>query len=256
MMPGPFDSAHRKIARAGQHLEDLQLELKSFADEQPYERIVEPNPACSEQLIHKIRLTRHLEDTAVPEIVGDIVTNLRAALDHAVYGVALASGRSNIKNAYFPFAGTETGLENALSGWCKDVPQEVWPLLRSFKPYNGGNDFLCALNAMRNHDNHAILTAIGTAFVRPHTKIKATGYWEMTVPEHSVWDRTKQEVIFLTVGLDTKFEYEVQFEFFIAFQEIAILDGEPVLQVLGYLGSEVERILSAIEAESSRLGFI
>ena len=254
-MPGPFDSARRKIARASKHFEDLERELQAFSDLQPYQEVVEPDPANPEYRLHKVKLTRQLEETTVPEIVGDVVSNLRAALDHAVYGIAVAAGSSNIRNAYFPFSSSERNLGQNMNGRCADVPKEIWPLLASFKPYNGGNDLLCALNAVRNADNHALLTSIGTALLRPHTKAKGTGYMKMVIPEHSVWDRTKQEVIFLTTGADAQFEYEIEFEFFVAFYKVPIVEDEPVLRALDRFGSEVSRILCAIEAESCRLGF-
>jgi hypothetical protein len=253
-MLGPFDSAGRKIARASEHFDHLEREIKAFIQEDPYKQIIEPDPDRAEHLLHKFKLTKELP-ASLPEIVGDVVSNMRDALDHAMYAVAFASGCPTPKEAYFPFAGTSERYEAAIKGRCRDVPQEIWPLLRTFQAYKGGNDTLFALNAVCNADKHTMLTPIGTAFLRPYTSVKGKGYWSMRLPEHSVWDRTKQEVVFLEACTDTELYYEIGFVFFVAFNEIEIVDGEPVLPVLDAFGGEVDRVLSEIEAESNRLGF-
>ncbi len=252
-MPGPFDSSERKIARASEHFDHLEREIVAFIHEDPYKQVVEPDPDRAGHLLYKFKLVKQLP-ASLPEIVGDIVGNLRDALDHATYAVAIASGCASPKDAYFPFAGTAERFEASLKGRCKDVPQEIWPLLRSFQPYKGGNNLLYALNAVRNADKHTMLTPIGSAFLRPYTSVKGKGYWSMRLPEHSVWDRAKQEVVFIEAPTDTELQYEISFIFFVAFNEIEIVDGEPVLVVLDAFGGEVNRILAAIEAESRRLG--
>lgn len=254
-MPDPFESTHRKIARASKHFDDLEREVVAFLGEDPYRQVIEIDPDNAEQVLHKFKLVKSFDDLPIPEIIGDIVSNLRAALDHAAYAVA-ATRCAKPRKAYFPFSGDEDGLENSLHGFCKDVPAGMYPLLRSFKPYKGGNRLLAALQALRNADNHAVLTPFGTDFDRPFTSVKTTGYGSMIVPEHSTWDRTKQEVVYLTTRTNTAVQYEIDFKFFVAFDNIESIAGDSVLAELHAIGIEVDRVVSAIEAEARRLGFI
>ena len=60
----------------------------------------------------------------------------------------------------------------------------------------------------------------------------------------------------LTLGVNTKFKYNFHFSFSVAFNNIQIVDGDPVLRVLDELCGRVERILACIEAESRRLRII
>lgn len=253
-MTDPFESAKRKIVWAKKHFDDLKRELDSFIGENPYVQVIEPDPDDSENLLHKVKLVKSFDDTPIAEMVGDVASNLRATLDHATCAIA-RTRRPHPKSAYFPFARDMASLENSLKGNCKDVPAEFYPLLRSFQPYKGGNERLYALNAMRNADNHAILTPFGTNFLRPYTNVKATGFWEMTLPEHSRWDRAKQEFVLFKCHTNTKLEYELHFHFFIAFEDIEILEGQPLLNALAEMGVEVDATLAAIIAEAQRLGF-
>jgi hypothetical protein len=257
-MLGPFDSARRKVARADKHFDDLHREVKAFRADDPYRQVIEVDPSAPNHFLHKIKLVKLLDETSIAEIVGDVISNLRAALDHAIYATAIVSGcqKPRFDTACFPFARCADGFENTLKGRCKDVSTEMYPLLRSFQPYKGGNRFLYALNALRNADNHAVLTPFGTRVLRPITNVGGTGYFEMILPEYSRWDRTKDEIVFLRTRADTKVDYEVNFHFFIAFENIEVLEGYPMLEMLEAMGCEVNATLNAIEAETRRLGFI
>jgi hypothetical protein len=48
----------------------------------------------------------------------------------------------------------------------------------------------------------------------------------------------------------------MKFRFFIAFDALEFLGGQPAVSVLNAMASEVERILAAIEAECRRIGIV
>lgn len=251
-MPDHFESSRRKIARAKQHLIDLQREIGKFAQKEPYKRVVEPDSQHPDHQVHKIKLTEPLP-VIIGDIAADMVQNLRNALDNAGYSVAAAGGRVNPKFAAFPFAGSIAQMANAL-GRSKDIPQEIQSLFVGFQPYRGGNDILWALNEMCVADKHKMLIPIGTGIVRAKAALRGTGFFQM--PDPHFWDRDKNEMVILILGPGAVFDYDFDFRFYIAFNDIPVVDGQPVLTVLDALGAEVESILIAIEAESRRLGII
>lgn len=252
-MPGPFDSARRKVARADKHFDDLHREAKAFFAQNPFREVVEPDPANPNHLLYKIKLDALIDDSPIPELVGDIASNLRAALDHAVYALTNTQP-PRPRSAYFPFAGEAAGLQAALDRNCKHVPPEMLPFLRSLQPYKGGNRLLYALNVLRNSDNHSLLTPVAAQFIRPYTSVSGTGYMKFVLPEHSRWDRAKNEVIFLRTAVDTKPDYKIDFHFFIAFQDIEVLEGCPMIEMLEAIGCEVNATVNSIESEARRLG--
>ena len=218
----------------------------------PYERVIEPHPDKPDHVIHKIKMTKEIP-APIADITGDVVNNLRNALDNAGYAVAVASGKVDPKFTAFPFAGSVGQMANSL-GRSKDVPKEIQSLFCRFQPYLGGDDILWALNEICNGDKHKMVIPIGTGIIRAGVGIEVMGKFSM--PNVHIWDRAKNEMELVTLGADAKFNYHFQFSFFVAFNNIQIVDGEPILGVLDQLVGRVERILVCIEAESRRLGII
>jgi hypothetical protein len=248
----PFESSRRKIARAEEHFTDLQQRIVEFTRLNPYERVIEPHPERPDHVVHKIKLTQALPQS-LADITGDIVQNLRNALDNAGYAVAVACGCKDPKYSAFPFAGSVAQMANAL-GRSKDLPQPIQSLFVGFQPYLGGDDFLWALNEMCVADKHKMLIPIGTGILRSGASVCGTGFFSM--PNPHVWDRSRNEMPLITLGPGAEFEYQFDFHLFVAISNIKIVDGKPVVNVIQRIGSKVERILAAIEMESRRLGYV
>jgi hypothetical protein len=249
----PLESSKNKIARAKEHFADLQTKIADFIELEPYETIAEPHPNKADHVVNKIRLTQALP-SSIGDITGDMVHNLRSALDNAGYAVAVAGalpGAKDPKNAAFPFAGSAAQMVNAL-GRSKDVPEQIQSLFCGFQPYPRGNDLLWALNEICNTDKHKIAIPIGQGMFRASADVRGTGFFSM--PDPHVWDRTKNEMELITLGPGATFNYKFDFRLFIAFNEIKIVDGKPLVATLDAMGSIVERILVAIEAEARRIG--
>jgi hypothetical protein len=95
---------------------------------------------------------------------------------------------------------------------------------------------------------------VGTGILRTQVSVQGTGYFNM--PHPHVWDRRKNEMVLLTLGPGAEYNYDFDFRVFVAFNGIKVVDGQPVIRVLDALGSAVESIVNAIEAETRRLGSI
>jgi hypothetical protein len=254
MADDPFESAKRKLVRAKQHIYDFESLLRTFKDERPYKIISEPDPNCTEKVIHKLRLTKPIPES-LDLISSDVVNNLRAVLDQVLYAVAIAS-RHSISYAKYPFAGDTVAFERALKWKAKYLPQEIIALLREFKSYKGGNDLLCALNDWCNTDKHALLSAVETGVATARARMEGVGFVQM--PANSpTWDRSKHEIELFTTSPDTEnFQYDISFGIFVSFDQIEVIRDKEAIGVLYAMSSEVERILMAIEAETWRLGFV
>jgi hypothetical protein len=252
-MTEPFASAHRKLSRAKKHLAKLKRRTEITIKQQGYEFFSEPHPDKPELVKYKIRFIKPLPDS-ISEMTGDVIDNLRAVLDHAMYGVAVASGCSKPRSAYFPFAGDSSKIEDTLKGRCKDIPRELWPLLRSYQPYKGGSDRLFALNEVCNTDKHAITIPIGSVNFAAGVSVEGTGYWSMPYPR-PVWDGDKNEMELFTLhrGATAKFKGNFDFTIHIVFGKVGMLSGKPAIRNLDAFVDMVEIILREIEAECRRL---
>lgn len=257
-MADPFESSRRKLARAKKHILDLERRIGDFIKKNPCTKVVERDLQRAKE-IHKIKLVKRVprSPSSFEDFASDAVLNMRATLDHAGYAVAVAANpaRKNPTCTAFPFARSAAELENAIKGRSKDIPKEILALFRSFKPYKGGNNLLCALNEICNAEKHKIVTpAALTISTRGAMNVRGTGDW--STPAQAVWDSSKNEMVLIEAALDAQVEYDLEFFTLVIFDEIDAIRGEQVLGTLNALAGEVERVLLAIEAESRRIGII
>jgi hypothetical protein len=223
-----------------------------FFDVNPYEIVIEPHPQEPEHEVHKLRLTQPIPESFC-SIAADAVHNIRSCLDTAVQQISIAAGRVKSDYMAFPFAGSLDKFESNMKGRSRDVPEDLYPLFRAFQPYQGGNDFLWALNKASNTDKHALLgVGIGSGL----GNFLMTEGGLVSIPVRPPWDRLKNEVELGTYISGKRTKYKMDFTLFVTFDEIPVIDGEPVLDVLHHFVSIVESILGALEAESRRLGYI
>src|SRR6266568_3415667 len=92
-----------KVERAKKHLADLEAEIQTFKDSDPYTIQVEREQQTGHS-IHRLASVSEIP-TVVTAITGDTLYNLRAALDHLAYQLAIANGTSDegvLKRTYFP----------------------------------------------------------------------------------------------------------------------------------------------------------
>jgi len=250
-----FDSGRQKIARAKRHAVELDAFEQEFLRNECSGVVVEVDPATGDK-IQKLKFTGPIPLEA-SSIVSDAANNLRDALDHACNAVAVASGKSDPRYAVFPFAGSSADLENAIRGRSKDLPDEILSLIRTFKPYKGGNEILVALNSVANANKHGMLRPMARSTGVVNMQIERVSGGHFGIPPGAFrWDSDKNEIIIARYGRDVKVDYNFQVQVFVAFDEATLKYGDPAVVILGGFAAEVTRIIDAIEAESKRIGFI
>src|SRR5947209_6798738 len=105
----PFSGPKSKIQWARRHISDLQDFLKSFFTPEDYHFIEEINPATGQYAL-KFEVLKELSpDTAL--FVGDVLHNLRSAVDLS-YSLAVAQSGGQLTDfSKFPVAETREDLE-------------------------------------------------------------------------------------------------------------------------------------------------
>jgi hypothetical protein len=95
---------------------------------------------------------------------GDIVHNLRGALDHLAYQLTKANRPrttdKEFRNIYFPISKDEAAHKKAIGGYKKFFGTEAVKLIDSLKPYKGGNEALARLHHLNNLSKHRLLLAM------------------------------------------------------------------------------------------------
>jgi hypothetical protein len=81
-------SVRSKLDRAQQHIDTLLAEIDAFDRRKPYAFMQDHNAEMTEHYLHLL-LVEPFPDAAWGCILGDAVHNLRSALDHLVYAIAV-----------------------------------------------------------------------------------------------------------------------------------------------------------------------
>jgi hypothetical protein len=250
-MADPFESSRRKLERAKKHISDLKSEMIVFSEERPHEKIIEEDSEPGYK-VHKCRLHKKVPDSFAV-IIGDAVTNLRAAMDHAVYACALCNGHTNPRfgTCRFPFANDSSNFEKAVNG-CTSVPREIRTLLAGFNAYKGGNDALWGLNNVCNRDKHALITPV---LIGNENVIVTMRTGDMESPKNPFWNNAKDEIeLFRTKTENPDYDYAVSV--YITFDRPEPFAAKAIVGILDDLCGVIEGILMTIEAETRRLGYI
>lgn len=257
-MSDPFNSARSKLTWAKENLfPDLYQRIVGFDNLQPYAKVVEPDPQQPGWEIHKIKLVKPFPES-FGNLASDIVVNLRSALDNAGYAVAVATGKPDARNCAFPFAKDVAHMASGI-GRSADLPKEIQSLFCGFQPYRGGDDLLWALNELCNGNKHKFISPMQTVMWRGRASAQGFGR-PFSMPDPHKWDSTNNEMVVISLGPlvvpNATWDYDFDFLPLITFNEIPVVAGKPILGVLYELCLKVESILTGIEAESRRLGFI
>ena len=94
----------------------------------------------------------------VPLIVGDILHNLRSALDHLACHLVTIGGGKVTGQTCFPIAkGTSEYMSSKFRGKIEGARKEAIEAIDSFQPYKGGNFLLWELHELNKLDKHRLL---------------------------------------------------------------------------------------------------
>lgn len=101
-MSHPLTSAFLKVERARKHLTELDREIRRFVEVNPYRLAIETDPETDQPVVR----FRAVEGRPLRPplrlglMSGDVIHNLRAALDHVVYQLALTGGGSGERSQF------------------------------------------------------------------------------------------------------------------------------------------------------------
>lgn len=157
---GNMDSALLKIKRAEKHHSELSA---LFDRKKPFRYFLETNCKTGRRATFAKRDVAVVNDAAI--IIGDIIHNLRAAIDHTYWNCTsdFAKSEGEKRRIQFPIKPNEDVLQKfILKDLPKGVPESFAKCLASLKPYReNGNKLLCAIHDLDVMDKHKLLIPTG-----------------------------------------------------------------------------------------------
>ncbi|KZY40652.1 hypothetical protein A3733_23455 [Pseudoalteromonas shioyasakiensis] len=232
---------------------ELEKDISDFFALSPYKIVVEHNVKTGYDT-HKIKLISEIPGQFRSK-VRHIASDIRSSLDHVAYSAAIATGKKKPRNTYFPFAKNESEASNIRKNKCRDLPEEIFNVFWSFKPYNGGNNTLYGLNEIANCNKHRSVVPVGHGLSGGQMMIKFSCDGKChSIGIPPVWDSVKNEVTLCVVDSAANTSYDIQLGFDICFGDIEILKGQSVLHVLKNLLELSKSIIHTANDEGMRIG--
>jgi len=159
-----LDGARLKVVRAQEHLDSLKAELRMYLDEKPYEVLMEVKDGYATVRVPEIKIGPPLR---LSTLVGDCLTNARAALDYVVWQLALThfdppfnpSRSKDREIASFPIISgdrdhrSRTKIDSLEK---RKVPSGAMTVIRDVQPENGRNAPMGWLRQLVNTDKHQL----------------------------------------------------------------------------------------------------
>jgi hypothetical protein len=159
-MPSRYRDSRLKLKRARRHIAELEGEIAELIERQPYAIVPDCDDPCSYGL--KIRALGDVTEPLSP-IVGDVIHNLRAALDLLACGLVGRKGE-NTRKVYFPFSTSASTFDEALQkSRIGRAGSDVVDAIRSLKPYRDGDTALWGLHGLDIEDKHRALILLAVA---------------------------------------------------------------------------------------------
>jgi hypothetical protein len=160
-----------KVARANEHLDALKVEIARYYDTNPAEFVADPtihtDSNGEEYVFGRFKADTPPEHIAV--VIGDVLQNLRSALDYLVWELVLANKEQPGKKNSFPICNSPKDLSNELRrGRLGGVHAEAITEIEALQPYFGGAEvnksFLWNLEQFSNINKHrrVLLTVLRT----------------------------------------------------------------------------------------------
>jgi hypothetical protein len=155
-----FRGSRLKIERAKKHLSDFNEAFVLFSNSNFNTLAIKEHP--EERRTHSLSIEMDmpafnaLGDTATL-IIGDVLHNLKGALDHLYYQVVIACDGTPSSHTRFPVNDTREILEPRINEILekKDISREVATLiLNGIKPYQTGNPAVWGLHKLNIVDKH------------------------------------------------------------------------------------------------------
>jgi len=148
-----------KIERAKKHFRDLEAELGKTRGRTRDTLYAEQEPNSLQSLYRRDLPVYTLDVLAIS---GDLIHNLRSALDHLAYHLVMAeTDGTPSRRAAFPIAKDRATYESDKAGKVEGVRPEAIEVIDGFRPYNGGSDVLWRIHELDNIDKHRYVFTVG-----------------------------------------------------------------------------------------------
>jgi hypothetical protein len=256
-----FTGVWIKVERAKHHFRDLQTLVERFLEAKPY-RVVPYDEPDTGDLVHRVEVFDQ-PPLIWSAIAGDCVHNLRSSLDLLVCEMVRANGRPVTPDTAFYIAKSADAFKSGYNGKIQGTPKCAVDLIKKAKPYQGANNPFWRLHQLDIEDKHKLLVPIGVVHNKIITTLRLDDFStidhdpttiignELVTPPHGISmvgpsfpleDGAEIYRVPPSLRSDPRAQMHVypKLVIEIAFGEVEVVEGEPIIPTLGGLIKFVE----------------
>jgi hypothetical protein len=233
-----------KIGRAKAHTDDLRSAISDFFASTPYKVAAKHDPQTRKPVYYVSSVCP--TPVCFATITGDIIQNLRSALDHLAYQLFLV-GTNGTKgpgrHICFLIAANAARYKDGFGGTVKGMRQDAIDALSAVEPYNGGKGHqLWVLHELNNIDKHRLLVTVGSNFQSLNVGAHMAAMFKRAHGIDLSLDaflRPADDLCPLKVGdelfidaVDAEVNDKMSFRFDVVLKEAELIDGAPLLEAV------------------------
>ncbi len=238
------------LDRAKKHLHDLDGIWRWFRETNPYGFALEKDPDTGKEW--RVVTRADPIPLCIPALAGDVVHNLRSALDQLIRQLIVANGAKPHDKSEFPIGHSEADYSAKKPRKTRGISQDAADLLDAFQPYKGGKgaELFWTIHHLDIVDKHRLLltTAWSHALI-----LRAGGF--------TVWDKDETEIIaddviveeeleltdppLLRVGSRFEDHENVHITPLVALDERGLGERKPLIWTLEYLVEKTALVIAA-----------
>jgi hypothetical protein len=150
-----------KLDRAGEHLKTLKSESRVFREKRSHAIGTYTHPDTGNYFLY---VSPKKVPPRLNTIAGDVLSNLRPALDYMVFALAKLDAGETKDGTQFPICDTPERFNRKKAGWLKGLSAEHVTAIEKLQPYDTrkGMVWLRWLRDLSNPDKHQDLNVIAT----------------------------------------------------------------------------------------------
>jgi hypothetical protein len=253
------DLIRLKTKRANKHIAELQTAILAFKATDPHEVSAKRDPQTRKLIYYVHKADPVPDDIAL--IAGDVLQNLRSAVDHLAYQLVLAAGNTPDTSTSFPIFDTPDKYKSGVQGKVKGMAETAVKAIDIVEPYQGGKgEILWRIHRLNNIDKHRLIFTCGIApsqfnFGRHIGVERLTEFVETygisALPQFpdAFIDFPSRKMLKVGDELfidkpDAEINEDIQFLLDIAFNEPGIAEGESIIETLQSAADFAENLIS------------
>jgi hypothetical protein len=178
-----LDGPLAKLGRAKAHFDALNGSIEAFQRSDTHDIVITKSDSQTGEKVANLRILKHPKNPEWGLILGDMVHNLRSALDHLVWQLVILNGEKPRRQNQFPIIGAKAQYldvqpnrsESARDRMLVGVAEPHRAFIDVVQPFNGRQDAsegtrtaLSLLSSISNTDKHRVVHA-GFALIEEPT---------------------------------------------------------------------------------------